>query len=54
LFSNKALAPQSSKTSLVEKQLQFAYDTHRYSHIVISGNSFLAQLEILSSKVTEY
>lgn len=22
---------QSSKTSLVEKQLQFAYDTHRYN-----------------------
>lgn len=29
LFSNKALAPQSSKTSLVERQLQFAYDTHK-------------------------
>ena len=26
---------QSSKSSLVEKQLQFAYDTHRYEIILV-------------------
>lgn len=30
MLGNVDVLFQSSKTSLVEKQLQFAYDTHRY------------------------
>ncbi|PFX27339.1 Protein FAM135A [Stylophora pistillata] len=50
LFSNKALIPQSSKTSLVEKQLQFAYDTHRSlcSTLLSAQVNLLAYFQCLS------
>ncbi|XP_078360921.1 protein FAM135A-like isoform X2 [Oculina patagonica] len=55
LFSNKALAPQSSKTSLVEKQLQFAYDTHRAlcSTLLSAQINLLAYFQCLTELLPE-
>lgn len=55
LFSNKALAPQSSKTAVVERQLQFAYDTHRSlcSTLLSSQVNLLAYLQCLMELLPE-